>query len=318
MTGLLSHPYLALIAGLACAGAGGYLFVEAILGFARWARVSPGIVGATLAAFATSAPELTVVLTAAQLGHPAISLGNLLGSNVMNLGLIVGLSLASCGGRCRPRDVRWHALATMLAAGLTALWLVDGGLSRVDGGVLLAGFAVWLAIVVRHARRERAATVPAPLRVSRTALLLGGLGGLVLLAIAGRLIVFGAEALASAYQLDEVVIGAIVVAFGTSAPELITALIAAARGHGDVALGTTLGSVMFNGLFLGGLLAVLSPFSVELSVALVPLGFAALLAGVVYPPLSGELGRRRGLLLLLLYAAYLATIIQLAPSGLPS
>jgi cation:H+ antiporter len=109
-----------------------------------------------------------------------------------------------------------------------------------------------------------------------------------------------------------VVVGALVVAFGTSAPELITAIVAAARGHGDVALGTVLGSVMFNGLFLSGLLAILSPFTVDFGVAMVPLVFAALLAGAVYPPASGVLRRRRGLVLLLLYAVYLATVVQLA------
>lgn len=312
MAGLFSHPYVALVAGLACAGAGGHLFVEAILGISRWTRVAPGVVGATLAAFATSAPELTVVLTAAGFGYPVISFGNLLGSNVMNLGLIAGLSLASCGGRCRTRDVRQNAVAAISAAGLTALWLVDGGLSRVDGGLLLAGFAVWLTIVVHDARRQRAVAVPEAMTTSRAAIVLAGIVGLTLLAIAGRLIVFGAEIMVGDYHLNEVVVGALVVAFGTSAPELITAVVAAARGHGDVALGTTLGSVLFNGLFLGGLLATLSPFVVDVGVVMVPLVFAALLAGAIYPPASGELRRRRGLVLLLLYGVYLATIVQLA------
>lgn len=312
MAGLLSHPVLALIAGLICAGAGGYLFVEAILGIARWARISPGIVGATLAAFATSAPELAVAVSAARLGYPALSFGNLLGSNVMNLGLIIGLSLASCGGRCQPGAIRVHTVSAMLATGLMALWLADGMLSRMDGVVLLVGFATWLAIVIRDARRQRAMAVSEPMTTSRIPLVLIGLAGLGLLGVAGQMIVFGAESLAREHQLNEIVVGAIVVALGTSAPELITAIVAAVRGHGDVALGTTLGSVIFNAMFLGGLLAVLSPFGVAMQIVLIPLAFAAVLAAVVYPPASGELGRRRGLLLLLLYATYLATILQTA------
>ncbi len=137
------NNYLALIIGIICAGIGGELFVRGALGLAHRLRISAGIIGATVAAFATSSPELSVALSSALAGKPQIALGDSLGSNVVNVALILGLALVISGIHT-PRDsIRRDFPVALLIPLLTGALFLDGELSRIDGLLLFAAFAAW-------------------------------------------------------------------------------------------------------------------------------------------------------------------------------
>lgn len=302
--------FLYLLLGVAFAGGGGELFVRGTVGLARSLRISAGIVAATVAAFATSSPELTVSITSALHGTPTIALGDALGSNVVNVALILGSALL-IGALNAPRGtVRRDFPAALAVPVVTAVLLIDGELSRIDGLLMLSLFAVWLAAVIREARRERSAVEEVLGAYPPGRALLEGAIGLALLIAAGTLIVRGASGIASSYGVSDFVIGATVVAVGTSVPELATAIISRLRGHDEVGLGTLLGSNIFNGLFIVGVASSITPIGIGFAVVAPALALGVLAVALTYPPRSGVIGRYRGGMLLAVYAVYLAAVLQ--------
>jgi cation:H+ antiporter len=299
-----------LLLGVVCAAGGGELFVRGTVGFAKTLRISPGIVAATVAAFATSSPELTVSITAALHGTPRIALGDALGSNMVNVALILGSALL-IGGLHAPRGtVKRDFPTALLVPVATGVLFIDGELSRSDGLLLLGMFLVWLFAVIGVARRERSAVENVLGAHPPGRAIVEGAFGLLLLIAAGRLIVSGASGIASAYGLNDFVIGATVVAVGTSVPELATTIISRIRGHDEVGLGTILGSNIFNGLFILGVASTITPIRaglLEVAPALV-LGLVAV--ALTYPPGSGVIERKRGIMLLAVYAVYLVAVLQ--------
>lgn len=299
-----------LLVGVICAAIGGELFVRGVVGIARWARVSAGIIGATFAAFATSSPELSVSVTSALEGTPQIALGDALGSNVVNLALILGLALLISPMHAARDSLRRDFPVALLVPLLLGVLAYDGMLSRVDGVILLTLFVAWLVAVVLEVRRQRSAAGQVLGEARHGAALLSCLGGLLFLVASGKLIVAGAKGIALAYGIDEFVIGATMVAVGTSAPELATVLIAKLRGHDEVGLGTLLGSNIFNGLFIVAVAAVIHPIAIVPMEVVIGLLLGLLATAVVFPGKSGRFGRERGWVLLALYAAYLGLILQ--------
>ncbi|ADW16251.1 Na+/Ca+ antiporter, CaCA family [Desulfobulbus propionicus DSM 2032] len=280
------NDYLSLTVGIACAGVGGELFVRGAVGLAHWARIPPGIIGAVVAAFATSSPELSVSISSALAGNPQIALGDALGSNIVNIALLVPL--------------------------LTGLLFFDGQLSRLDGLLMLVLFFSWLALAMIEAKKQRSATDEI-LGEHRKGLVVGSsVAGLVLLVLAGDLIVTGAKGIALSFGMDYFLVGVTIVAIGTSAPELATAVIAKLRGHDEVGLGTILGSNIFNGLLIVPVAAVIEPIAVvarhEVALSLAA-GFMAVL--LPYPTRTGYIQRSRGVLLLLFYGGYVYTLLAL-------
>lgn len=303
------NEVLALVLGIGCAAAGGELFVRGTVSLARSLRVPPGIVAATIAAFATSSPELSVAVSAALAGGPQIALGNALGANLVNVALVLGVAVLISPIRS-PRDSVKRDFPVALAAPLLAAGvLIDGVLSRVDAAMMLAVFLAWLVATVREARRQRS-NVQDVLGGQRLWVAVAhGAAGLVLLGLAGTLIVHGARGLALAWGMDEFVVGATVVALGTTAPELATVLAAKLRGHDEVGLGTILGSNIFNGLFIIPLAAAIFPIVIGWQDVAVALGFGALSLAFTFPGKSGVIGRLRGAMLLSLYAGYVAALM---------
>lgn len=302
--------YLFLILGIACAGFGGELFVRGSVGLAHSLRIPPGIVGATVAAFATSSPELSVSVSSALARVPQIALGDALGSNVVNVALILALALIIAGIRC-PRDsVKRDYTVALLIPVITGVLMLDGQVSRCDGAILLGVFVAWLAAVIIEARRQRSAAeeVLGERKLGRA--IAACVVGLALLIAAGAFIVNGARAIATAFGIDEFVIGATVVAVGTSLPELATAIIAKLRGHDEVGLGTVLGSNIFNGVFIIGVAASIHPITVAWREVTVALVFGFLAVAFTFPLRGGMIERRRGFLLLVLYAVYLGVLLQ--------
>jgi len=304
------NDYVALALGVVCAGVGGEAFIRGAGGIAYWARVSPAIIGVTVAAFATSSPELAVSIRASLAGTPQISLGDVLGSSVVNVALILALALCISGIRTPRESIRRDFPLALLVPVVTGLLAMDGLLSRLDGFVLLGGFAGWLLAVVRDARKQRASseTGPAGRRIGLA--IVFSLVGLAFLIGAGHLVVTGAKGIARSYGVPEFIIGATVVAVGTSMPELATTILAKLRGHDEVGLGTILGSNIFNGLLIVAVASLICPISVNWREVAVALVFGVLTVTCTFPIGSGFIGRRRGVLLLFLYGLYLALILQ--------
>jgi cation:H+ antiporter len=305
------NDYVALILGVTCAGTGGELFVRGAVGLAHWARISPGIIGATVAAFATSSPELSVAINAAMAGKPQIALGDALGSNVVNVSLILAVALVISGIQC-PRDsVKRDFPVALLVPVVTSVLILDGALTRFDGIFLLSMFLIWLLAAIIEARKQRSASDKILGEHRGWLALVLCVVGLAFLVGAGNLIVAGARGIAISWGIDEFVIGATIVAVGTSAPELATAVIAKLRGHDEVGLGTILGSNIFNGLFIIATAAIIYPITVSWREVAVALVFGLVTVAFTFPTRQGFIERRRGVLLLVLYAAYLTAVLQL-------
>lgn len=307
---------LTLVIGLVAAAAGGEFFVRGSVGIASWLRVPPGIIGLTVAAFATSSPELAVSISAARQGDTAIALGNALGSNAVNVGLVLGIALLIAPLKVADGSARRDYPLAILAPIVTLVLALDGMLTRLDGAILLGLFVVWLGTSLRAAYRHRLDATADVLGEHNRGRALGeAIVGLVLLVAAGKWIITGSVGLASAIGLDPFVVGATLVAAGTSMPELATTIAAGLRGHEEVGLGTILGSNLFNGLLIVGLAVVLAPAAVQPVEIVSSTVFGAILVALILPGPGGLLPRRRGVLLLAMYAAYLAVVIQYRPGS---
>lgn len=303
-------PYAGLLFGVFCAALGGEFFVRGTVGVAAAARVSPGVIAATVAAFATSSPELTVAVSSALAGEPQISFGDALGSNVANIALILGAAL-TLGPLAFDRASLLRDYGVATAAPLAIAFILrDGEVSRLDSTLLLTLFVIWIAVVLRAAFLGRANAMPDDGGVGYARAAGESLLGLVLLVAAGKLIVFGAAEIARRFGMSEFVIGSTLVAVGTSTPELATAIVARLRRHDDVGVGALFGSNIFNALFITGVASAISPINLPIGEAAPALagGLAAML--VAYPPRSGVYPVWRGVALLVCYAAYLvATVV---------
>ena len=309
---LATTDLIALLAAIPLAALGGETFLKGVLGAAAQLRLPKFLVATTLAAFATSSPELTVSSMAALAGKPEIGLGDALGSNVVNFGLILGLALLFGSLAVRFAEIKRDFALALGAPVLTLVLALDGSVSRADGALLLVLFALWLILVVRQATQHRSevsessATQTHP---ARTWLFL--IAGLACLILAGRLFVVGASGIAAALNIHAYVIGALVVAIGTSLPELVTMLLARWRGHDDVGMGTLLGSNLFNGLAIVGNAAAIHPILAPTNEVTVALGFGLLTVLLILPG-AGILSRRRGVMLLAAYATYVIATLNLS------
>ncbi len=308
------NDYLLLLLGVLCAGVGGELFVRGAVGIAEWARISPGIIGASIAAFATSSPEFFVAISSAGAGIPEIALGDALGSNVVNVALILALALVISGIQASRQSIRRDFTVALLAPIFIATLAFDGELSRFDGIAILLAFFVWLFFVIAEARKERSAAAEV-LGEHRGWLAVGSsIVGLAFLVGAGNFIVMSTQGIATDLGIDKFIVSATIVALGTSTPELATVIISKLRGHDEVGLGTILGSNIFNGLWIVGIAAIMHPITFGMGGLLLVLGFGFAVVALSYPARGGFIGRKRGILLMATYVVYLVAIVQMGPS----
>jgi cation:H+ antiporter len=260
---------LLLAAGFVALVGGGELLVRGGSGLARSFGLSPLVVGLTVVAFATSAPEFAVTLDATLSGTPGIAVGNVVGSNVANVLLVLGVAALILPVSVRTSLVRADVPIVIALSGLLLLLSLDGQVSRGDGLLLVAlliTYVVSSVVVGRRQAREDAASAkaagdeeaePAPRRPLRDGLLV--LAGVALLVVGARWLVRGATTVAEAFGVSDLVIGLTVVAIGTSLPELATSVIAAIKGEREMALGNVLGSNVFNIGAVMGLAAAVAP-----------------------------------------------------------
>lgn len=301
----MTDPIILLMA-VALAALGGDLFLKGIVDTAHWLRLPPLLIATILSAAATSTPELSVSVMAALAGRPGIGLGDALGSNVVNIALILGMGLMFGAMEVRFADVRRDFIFALFVPPITLLLALDGTLSRTDGVLLLLLFGLWLTLGLKEALAHRQRTPPTeapPQSPARP--VLHALAGLACLILAGRLFVAGASGIAATLGLSGYVIGATLVSIGTSLPELVTLLLARWRGHDDVGLGTVLGSNLFNGLAIVGVAATIHPIPVVLGDTGIALG-AGLLALLLVLPRRHRIDRIRALALLGIYVGFAA------------
>jgi cation:H+ antiporter len=296
--------YLLFVIGLIGLFFGGEFLVRGASSIARTYRISPMVIGLTIVGFGTSAPELLVSVQAALAGQPAIAIGNVLGSNIANILLILGIS-AVIAPLILPLRKLWRDLGFMLLA-TAVIWamLLDGNVTRLDGVLLLAGLIIFLAVAFLTGKAEPDDSLPLP-PVWRAALMT--LGGLVVLVIGARLLVDSATTIARTYGISEAVIGLTIVAVGTSLPELATSVVAALRKQTEIAVGNIVGSNIFNIFGILGLTAVIAPIPAEARFAWIDMPWvaASTIGLTVVAALLGGLPRSAGAALLVAYAGYL-------------
>jgi len=299
---------------LVCGGTllyfGGSALVRGSASMATRLGVSQLVIGLTVVAFGTSAPELFVSTTAALRGSTDISLGNIVGSNIANIALVLGASMV-----IRPmlvqRSTFRREIPFVIGASIV-LWVMagDGRVGRLDGIILLVLFAGFLyyCFLTRHPVGEE----EGQMRVTRSAWMDLGLvvGGLVGLVAGSEFFVRGATELARLIGVSEFFIGLSVVAVGTSLPEMATSTLAAARGHADISVGNIVGSNLFNILLVQGTVSTIMPVPVPSAWALwfdlpVMTALPCLLLLLILLPPRHSLVRHEGLLLLAVYTAYI-------------
>lgn len=285
-------------------------------GLGRSLGVRPLVIGVTVVAYGTSAPELVVSSVAALDGMSGLALGNVIGSNLANLGFILGLTALIAPVAVEGSLIRREA-PVMLAASLALpLLLMGGGVSRFEGVALLLCAAAFTFMAARTSLRGSgrngvieadAEAAGAPPGTGRLRLALIAVCGLVLLVAGGHVFVTGASGLALALGVSQRIVGLTVAAIGTSMPELAASIVAVLRGHPSIAIGNVVGSNVFNVLFVLGGVAVIRP--IPASVAPFALDLAALAAlsvlGLLVVHRERVIRRREGVLLLACYGAYL-------------
>lgn len=300
--------------GLALLVAGGELLVRGASRLAGALGVSPLVIGLTVVAFGTSAPELAVSLLAAVRGQADLAVGNVVGSNIFNVLFILGLSAAITPLVVAVQLVRVEVplmVAVSLAVPLLAL---DGGLGRIDGALLFLGGVAYTALAIRASRSESAgAEAPGPESGSAGRSLAQVAVGLALLVLGARWLVEAASAAARAMGVSDLVIGLTVVAAGTSLPEVAASVAAALRGQRDIAVGNAVGSNLFNILVVLGGTALLAPAGVPVPAAALRLDIPVMIAvAIACLPIFAS-GRRidrwEGGLFLAAYAGYTAAVV---------
>ncbi len=306
---LLDSIYI--IIGLALLYYGGDLLISGSLRIAQAFKISPFVIGATVMGFGTSAPELSVSLLAAFQGSPEISIGNVIGSNIANIGLVLGLTAFLVPLTIKQKILRRETPPLLIATFLILFLTWDNELGRWEGILLLAGVVLytWRAFRVKD---EPSST----LETEGGYFINKGIvyqffliaAGLILLVAGAKLMVEGGVNFARAFGISEWFIGISIIAIGTSLPEIISSLMSAFRGHGEMALGNVFGSNIFNILMVLGATATAKPLKVLEVIhpdLLFTTGLTCLL--LVLIRLEHNLSKRDGVILLTAYVGYIAS-----------
>ena len=309
---------LLIVAGFGLLVVGGELLVRGAVGLAERLKVSAFVIGAVVIGFGSSMPELVTSTEAALIGAPGIAIGNIVGSNIINILVVLGIAaviapIAISGQHVRIDTIIVCALSAAFVAVCTAFQLTP-----LIGAMLLIALAVYLTYSVRREMQSTNAELEGDqsgfdgeVQTQSGWMIAGGvLMGFALLVLGGHFVVSSAVSLAKSVGVSETIIGLTVVAFGTSLPEIVTAIVAAVRRHADVALGNVLGSCVFNLLAIAGTLALITPVSVPAEILqfdnLIMLSAATLL--LIAVSLFRQIGRPLGMVFLGGYAVYLTAL----------
>lgn len=302
-----------IVLGLAILIGGGELLVRGAVQLARAYNIPGTIIGLTIVSFGTSAPELVVSLDAALSGSPGIALGNVIGSNIMNILLILGISALFMPVVATQLILRRDGVIMALLGAIFFWMCQDLLLSRIEGLILFSGVIAYSLYVYKtaafhHTEELVGEVVELPSKpVCTWCAAAYAFIGLALLAVGADILVGGASSFAYTLGVSEAVIGITIVALGTSAPELTTSLMAALRGHNDVSVANIIGSCIYNTAGIAGLTALVHPIAVEPSLATFDAGIMlAVMIGAIWLMLvRGRLRVLEGTVFLALLTCYL-------------
>jgi len=322
---ILGLAFLAVLIGLTGLVWGANRFVTGSAAAAHNFGISPIVIGLTVVSMGTSAPEIIVSINAAINNSGEIGIGNAIGSNLANIGLVLGVTALICPIPFSQYLLKTEGLALLVATILAGAFLFDGNLTHVEGLILLFATLPILTFIF-YRKKNKSNTEIIALSISTSSItnkraLKFFLTGLVVLLISSDLLVWGAIKFADFFGVSQLIIGLTVVAIGTSLPELAASVSSAIKGHHDIAIGTIFGSNLFNLLIVMALPGIISPLALDkevfyrdyLSMSLLTLTLIIIIASVSW------LGKKRGhqatisknlgLLLLLLYTLYYALLI---------
>jgi cation:H+ antiporter len=319
----LLYPVLAILAGFALLIWSADKFVLGASNTARSFSISPLIVGVVIVGLGTSAPEMLVSAMAAMDGNTGLSIGNAIGSNVTNVGLMLGLTALFYPLHINSKLLKREMPVLLLIMGLSYYLLLDQFLSTIDGMLLLAMLFVMLGITIKEAKSHGEDNLPQeildelPEEVSKGVALKWLIIGIAVLIGSSRLLVWGAVEVAEFFQVSDLIIGLTVVAIGTSLPELATTLAAARKKEFDLAVGNIIGSNMFNILGVMALPGLIHADTFDAAVltrdypVMVALTVALMIFSIAWRKgKGGILGRFEGLLLLAGYVGYMFWLYQ--------
>ena len=301
-----------LIVGFVMLTKGADWFVDGSSALAFRLGIPQLVIGLTIVAMGTSAPEAAVSITSALKGNEGITVGNVVGSNIMNILLILGIASVIVPLAVQ-KSTRMIEIPYMIA--ITVLFGVLGYtgemVTRVEGGILWIAFLIYLGYLLWMAKKGKEDNEPDEKQKSLPVQILMILAGLICIVLGSDFVVDGATEIAKVIGISERIIGLTIVAFGTSLPELVTSIAAARRGNADIAIGNIVGSNVFNILFVAGTSALISPIVFESKFVLdtaVATATAVLLLVCVCNK-EGKLKRSGGIIMLLAYAAYFVKLL---------
>lgn len=301
-----------LIVGFVMLTKGADWFVDGSSALAFRLGIPQLVIGLTIVAMGTSAPEAAVSITSALKGNEGITVGNVVGSNIMNILLILGIASVIVPLAVQ-KSTRMIEIPYMIA--ITVLFGVLGYtgemVTRVEGGILWIAFLIYLGYLLWMAKKGKEDNEPDEKQKSLPVQLLMILIGLICIVLGSDFVVDGATEIAKVIGISERIIGLTIVAFGTSLPELVTSIAAARRGNADIAIGNIVGSNVFNTLFVAGTSALISPIVFESKFVLdtaVATATAVLLLVCVCNK-EGKLKRSGGIIMLAAYAAYFVKLL---------
>lgn len=295
---------------------GADFFVDGASSIARFLRIPSIIVGLTIVAFGTSAPELSVSISAAMQGSNEIAVSNVLGSNIFNLLVVTGvcavIATVPVSKTLVNKELPFSILAAVLLIPFALLGAQQMMIGRMEGLILLALFVLYLIWQIRDALKSRKETVEDPMEkiISPLKSIILIVLGCIMIVAGGNFVVNSATSIAQAFGLSETLIGLTIVAIGTSLPELVTSIVASRKGENDLSLGNVVGSNIFNILMILGISTAIHPIRLEASFLFDTLFLAAVSVIIlIFAKTKGKISRREGLIMLALYIAYDAYII---------
>lgn len=313
--------YVYLIVGFVLLIKGADMFVDGASAVAKLLKVPSVVIGLTIVAMGTSAPEAAVSVTAGLTGSNEIAISNVIGSNLFNLLMVIGVCAAihafATDMEILKRDMPVNIGATLLLL----LFLLDGRLSRTEGIIFLVALVVYLIVVVRSALKNRKnqptteeKTGEQKKKLTVPVIIVFIIVGILAIVWGGDLVVDNAQRIALSFGMSPMLVGLTIVALGTSLPELVTSIVASRKGESGLALGNAVGSCLFNILFILGMSSVLSPIVLDASAMLESITDTAILFGItvlmlIFAATGKKVSRAEGIIYVCLYAAYMTFAI---------
>ena len=308
--------YILLILGFILLIKGADLFVDGSSSIAKLLRIPAAVIGLTIVAFGTSAPELSVSCSAALAGQNEIAISNVLGSNIFNLMVVTGSCAAISAIPVNEGILKREFPFSIVAAALLLIFSLFGfgrlNIGRLEGLTLLVLFVLFVAIQVRDALKSRSENAEDPMEevLSPLKSIVFVVIGCIMIIYGGNFVVDSASEIAANFGLSETLIGLTVVAFGTSLPELVTSIVASRKGENDLAIGNVVGSNIFNILMILGISTSIHPVALQPSAVydcIILIIFSILVLFFCWS--KKRLARGEGIFMIILYAFYTAYII---------